>query len=214
VRISVTIDGLGALLAAESRRIDAAVSEEVKAAGEGLKNDLRRQTEGLLGERVANAWRGKFYSNGGDAAKGPAGFVWTKAPRIIDFFSSAKVITPLGQAFAIPTENVPRGPRGRRLTPIEVEARFNAELRPVPLKGGRIGLVIDVIAALSKRRPGLRAATKGRAAQGRPTQPMLMFVLTRGPLRGRKLIDLDEFANRWGSKAAGNIEKRLERGIL
>lgn len=196
----------------ESTRVTAAVDEEIRAGADGLKSDLRRVTSDLLGDKVANAWRSKFYPNKGDT-RGPAGFVWSKAPKILDFFSAARLVTPVGEAFAIPTENVPRGSRGRRLTPIEVEARFNAELQPVRLKSGRIGLVIDVVAARSARRPGFRAATKRRAAQGRTAQPVLMFVLTRGPLRGRKLIDLDAFANRWGIRTAGNIEKRLERGI-
>jgi hypothetical protein len=40
-----------------------------------------------------------------------------------------------------------------------------------------------------------------------------MFVLTRGPLHGRKLIDLDAIANRWGNRTADNIATRIERGI-
>jgi hypothetical protein len=196
--------------ASEASRVTSAIDEEVKAGGDGLKTDLRAQTEALLGTRVANAWRGKFYANKGQSG-GPASFVWTKAPKIIDFFSSSKIITPLGEAFAIPTENVPRGSRGRRLSPSEVEGRFNAELQPVPLKTGRIGLFIDVIAGKNGR--GFRASTKGRRAQGRQSRMVLMFVLMRGPLRGRKLIDLNASADRWGGRIVDNIGTRLERGI-
>jgi hypothetical protein len=195
---------------AESRRVTEAIADEVKAGGDGLKTDLRRQTEGLLGTKIANAWRGKFFPNKGQSG-GPASFIWTKAPKIIDFFSSSKIVTPLGGAFAIPTENCPRGPRGRRLSPIEVEGRFNAELQPVKLKSGRIGLVIDVVAGRSGR--GFRPATARRRGQGRQARPVLMFVLTRGPLHGRVLIDLEAFANRWASRTADNIGTRLERGI-
>lgn len=195
---------------AEGGRVVAAIDEEVKGGAEGLKADLRRETEAMLGTRIANAWRAKFFPNKGDA-RGPAGFIWTKAPKVIDFFSASKLVTPIGDAFAIPTDNVPKTGRGRRLTPIEVEARFNAELQPVRLPSGRLGLVIDVIAGRNGR--GFRQATRGRKAQGRAARPILMFVLARGPLHGRKLIDLQSFANRWGVKIAGNIEKRLERGI-
>lgn len=195
---------------AELARVAKAIDEEVKAGGEGLKGDLRQQTEGLLGSKVANAWRGKFFANKGRGG-GPAAFVWTKAPRIIDFFSSSKTVTPLGEAFAIPTENVPRGSRGRRLTPIEVEARFNTELQPGRLKTGQIGLFMDLVTARSGR--GLRPATKARRAQGRRAKPVLMFVLWKGPLRGRKLIDLEGTAQRRADRTANNIATRIDRGI-
>jgi hypothetical protein len=196
--------------ASELSRVTTAIDEEVKVGGEGLRTDLRRQTEAMLGTKIANAWRGKFYANKGQTG-GPAAFVWSKAPKIIDFFSSSKVVTPLGEAFAIPTENVPKGARGRRLSPIEVEARFNAELQPVKLKSGHLGLVIDVVVGKSGR--GFRAATKGRMAQGRQAKPVLMFILTKGPLHGQQLINLQAIADRAANRTADNIERRLERGI-
>jgi hypothetical protein len=79
---------------------------------------------------------------------------------------------------------LPARPARRRLSPIEVEGRFNAELQPVKLKSGRIGLVIDVVAGRSGR--GFRPATARRRGQGRQARPVLMFVLTRGPLHGRR----------------------------
>jgi hypothetical protein len=196
--------------AQELARVEKAIDEEVKAGGDSLKADLRSETEALLGPKIANAWRGKFYANKGQGG-GPASFVWSKAPRILDFFSSSKIITPLGQAFAIPTENVPRGNRGRRLSPIEVEARFNTELQPGRLKNGQIGLFMDLVAARSGR--GFRQATTRRKAQGRASKPVLMFVLWKGPLRGRKLIDLEAAANRAAARTAANIATRIERGI-
>lgn len=216
--MKVTVDAVGFgrqlrdVCRAESTRIGSIVDDEVKDGGAGLQSELRSETEALLGRRVANAWRLKFYPNR-EQRDGPASFVWSKAPRIIDFFSSARVITPLGQAFAIPTDNVPRSGRGRRLTPIEVEGRFNAELQPIKLKSGHIGLVIDVVAARSGRRPGFREATKRRRAQGRAARPVLMFVLHRGPLRGQRLINLNAAATRWGKRIVDNIGQRIERGI-
>jgi hypothetical protein len=208
MRVNAEMAGLRQALRYHSDRVLSVVDDEVKAATDGLKADLRTQTEDALGTRVANAWRGKYFANEGSAS-GPAAFVWSKAPRILDFFSSSKLVTPLGQAFAIPTENVPRGSRGRRLTPIEVEARFNAELQPVRLKSGKIGLFLDLVAARSKRRPGLRPATRGRLAQGRASRKLLMFVLWKGPLRGKALIDLDATAQKWGARTADNIGRRL-----
>lgn len=209
MRITARMDGLREALKYHSDRVFTAADEEMEAATDGLKSDLRRQTEEALGTRVANAWRGKFYANQGSAS-GPAAFVWSKAPRIIDFFSASRVITPIGQAFAVPTENVPRGSRGRRLSPIEVEARFNVELQPVPLKSGRLGLFMDAADARSRRRPGLRSATARRRAQGRAVRRVLMFVLVRS-VRSKQLIDLDATAQKWGAQAADNIGRRLER---
>lgn len=204
MRVSAKFDGLGEALAYHGDRVFAIVDDETKAAGDGLRQDVRQQTEDVLGTKVANAWRGKFFANAGQSS-GPAAFVWSKAPKIVDFFSSSRVITPIGQAFAIPTDNVPRGARGRRLTPIEVEARFNAELQPVRLKTGRIGLFIDVIGG---RSGGLRAASRGRRAQGRQVKKVLMFVLVRS-VRSRQLIDLDAIAQKWGAAVASNIERRI-----
>jgi hypothetical protein len=213
--VKLTIDVAGfsrdiqAACASELSRVETAVAEEVKAGAQGLQSDLRRETEALLGDKIAKAWRTKFYPNKGDRG-GPAGFVWSKAPKVIDFFSTSKIITPIGEAFAVPTDNVPRAGRGRRMTPIEVEARFNAELFPVHLPSGRVGLAIDVVAGRNGR--GHREATARRKAQGRKAKPVLMFVLLRS-IRSRKLIDLEAFANRWGARTAANIETRLERGI-
>lgn len=210
MKLTFGMSGLNEALRAATDDISAGIEEEVDAAEEGLKADLRQQTEDLLGHKVANAWRGRVYRNEGQAS-GPAAFVWSKAPRIIDFFSSSHLVTPLGEAFAIPTSNVPRGARGRRLTPIEVEARFNTELRVVPLKTGNLGLVMDLVGALSRRRGGFRAATAGRRSQGRKAQAVLMFVLIKGPIGGQQLIDVEGLANTWGAKLAGNIERRFER---
>ena len=214
--MKITVDAGGfardlrAACAGELSRVGKAIDDEVNAGGDSLKADLRRETEAILGAKIANAWRGKFFPNKGQAG-GPAAFIWSKAPRIVDFNSSSKIVTPLGEAFAIPTENVPRGARGRRLSPVEVEARFNAELQPVKLTTGRIGLVIDVVAGRSGR--GFREATKRRKAQGRAAKPVLMFILWKGPLVGRQLIDLQAAADRAAARTAGNIATRIERGI-
>lgn len=207
MRVRAGMDGLADALRSESSRVFSVVDDAVRDGGDGLKAELRSHTADALGGRVANSWRGKYFANQGDA-RGPAAFIWSKAPRIIDFFSADKVVTPIGQAFAVPTASVPKGPRGRRMTPIEVEARFNAELQPVRLKSGNIGLFIDVISARSGRRPGLRAATKGRRAQGRAARKVLMFVLIK-QVRGRKLIDLSETAQRWGARVASDIDRSL-----
>ncbi|MEI8396310.1 MAG: hypothetical protein WCF85_16370 [Rhodospirillaceae bacterium] len=56
---------------------------------------------------------------------------------------------------------------GTYLSPIEIEARINRDLRFIPARSDRIGyLVMDL-------------ATPGRQAQGRRGRAVLMFVLVR-----------------------------------
>lgn len=190
-------------------RVEKAVLDGVTEATNGLKEELRDETFTKLGLRVAHAWQGRVYPNK-DEKRGPAGFVWSKAPRIIDFWSAARIVTPIGAAFAIPVNPVvKRG--GRAMTPVEVEAKFNQELEAVKLGSGNVGLFLDLVRSKSKRRPGFRAPTKGRAAQGRSSEKVLMFVLVRN-LRSRKLIDVAGIAVPWGDRTARLIEKKLGAG--
>jgi hypothetical protein len=92
------------------QRVDQAQSSALQEATQGLKDELRQETAAVLGTRVSLTWRSRFYPNRGDS-RGPAGFVWSKAPRIIDFWSAQRVVTPLGQAFAIPGEPGHQAPR-------------------------------------------------------------------------------------------------------
>lgn len=190
-RITAQMAGLDAALAAGAASIFQAVDDAVEAASDGLKADLREQTGAVLGGKVALTWRNRFYSNKGDP-KGPAGFVWSKAPRIISFFSAERIVTPIGKAFAIPVTKVP-GNRGRRATVADVEARFG-KLTFVPFKDGNAGLFANL-------------SRGSRSRRGKP-QLTLMFVLVR-TIRSAKLIDLEATAERWGGRIADDIGRAL-----
>jgi hypothetical protein len=206
----LTADGAGfarslrSALQSEGTRVFAGVDAGLASGTDGLKADLHRQTEAVLGSRVANTWRSRIYPNKGDA-RGPAGFVWSKAPKIIQFNSSERVITPHGQAFAIPVNPVIQR-RGRPMTIFEVETRFNQNLIPRRLPDGNLGLFANLVAAQSGR--GFRPPTKGRLAKGRRTQLVLMFVLVRS-IRARKIIDVDAIAQKWGIKTAELIGRAI-----
>ena len=60
MRISAALEGdLKRFLADELKAAEAAVTAGVRAATEGLKQDLRRQIVGAgLGQRLASTWRG------------------------------------------------------------------------------------------------------------------------------------------------------------
>lgn len=190
--------------ASELQRVEKAIDEGVKDAGAGLKEELRDLTFVVLGRRVAYTWQGRFYANPGNTG-GPAAFVWTKAPRIIDFWRAERVVTPLGGAFAIPVNPVVKR-FGKAMTIAEVEAKFNQDLEPRRLPSGNIGLFADLLRGRNGR--GFRQATKGRLAQGRKTEKVLLFVLVRS-LRSRKLIDLVGPANRWAAKVPALVDARL-----
>lgn len=190
--------------AAELQRVEQAIDDGLREAATGLKEELRDRTFQVLGRRVAYTWQSRFYDNRGQSG-GPAGFVWTKAPRIIDFWRAERVVTPLGKAFAIPVNPVVKR-FGRAMSIAEVEAKFNQDLEPVRLPSGLIGLFADLLRAKSGR--GFRQPTRGRVAQGRKTEKVLLFVLVRS-LRSRKLIDLVGPAERWANKVPQLVERKL-----
>lgn len=190
----------------ELQRVEKAIEGGLQEATEGLKEELRDLTFRALGTKVAYAWRSRYYPNREDP-NGPAGFVWSKAPKIIQFNSAERVVTPIGEAFAIPVNPVvKRG--GKEMTIAEVESRFNQDLEPRRLASGNIGLFADLVRGRSKARPGFRQATSGRLSAGRKVEKVLLFVLVR-ELRSRELIDLVAVTNKWAGKVPGLIEKRL-----
>lgn len=150
-----------------------------------LKLDLRDDTrKGGLGEGVANAWQQKEYDNSTGA---PAVLVYSKAPLIETAFSQDTTITARdGHLWlAIPTDNVPRL-GNHKMTPQEVELRFNQDLIFRTTKPGTALAFVSVIPAHSGK--GFRPPTKGRLAQGRGTQLVLMFVMVK-QVHLRKRLD-------------------------
>ena len=171
------------LVKVEAAALDEAasgVTEAMREATVKLKTALRSQVEEAgMGRRLANTWRGQAYPKSGNSLE-PAGYVWSKAPRIIDAFARGSTIRPVNGAkfLWIPTKNVPRKARGRKMSPDEVDSYFNAEFEIVPSRKRGVYLaLIPVISARSTRRPGYRQATKGRLAQGRKQKLVHMFTL-------------------------------------
>lgn len=189
-----TLEGMSAAnrrMAADLRR---RAAEAVRIGGEQLKRDLRAMTRGPLGERIAKAWRAEYYGLG--KSESPAAFVYTKAPDVIAGNLENITIVPRGGSkfFAIPTDRVPQR-RGRgakaRMSPEEVEAHFNQDLilKRSSTPGELLGFV-EAVRARSRKRPGLRQATKRRIAAGREVKLIHMFTFVR-TLTKRKTIDPD-----------------------
>lgn len=206
MRLVAALTGdLAKILEAERKAGEVAVTAAVRTAGTGLKLELRRQVVSAgLGERLANAWQQSNYPAGG-ASLGAAALVRSKAPTIFAAFNAGAVIRRNGGRWlAIPTANVPRMPGarggGKRMSPVDVEAHFNAELRFVEPRGGKRSalLVLDQVTLSISRKTGkvrgVRRATKGRPARGKVS--VVMFVLVP-QVRLRKRLDVEAAGQRW-----------------
>ena len=187
MRITLSLGGNAAAgLRQEGEALIAAAAEGVVDATTALEQSLRRQVVGAgLGQRLAGTWRSQVFP---PTATKASGEVWTLAPLIIQGFDEGPTIIACNGSrwLAIPTANVPprswgsKTPGGhprRLMTPVEVEAAFNRDLRIVQPPGSPVAYLImdQLVAARSGR--GFRQATSRRLAQGRSAQPVLMFVL-------------------------------------
>ncbi|MFZ1416288.1 MAG: DUF6441 family protein [Defluviicoccus sp.] len=201
MRLQAAIQGnLNALLNAEVRAAEKAVTTGVRIASDGLKTELRAQITGAgLGTRLANTWRGEVYPKGRPSI-GAAGFVFSKAPGIVRLYAEGGLIRPRQSVFlAIPTPAAGRfaGPR-QKITPAAWERMHGQRLRLVARRGRPSLLVADGM-RLTKR--GRAAANIGRSKgasfsrlTGRTTVPI--FVLVR-QVTVRKRLDVDGAARKW-----------------
>jgi hypothetical protein len=213
------MDGLSAALAAAQQKVERGVTAGMRRATEGLKLDLRSQVANAgLGRRLPNSWQGRTYPVGGTSLN-PAGFVWSKAPKIIQFFSTSTTVRSTGGKFlAIPTDNVAKGRGGARLTPAEVEQRFGRKLRfvnpasssfqtPSVRRPGVAYLVMDDL-VIRKATQRFRKRGAGDRKRGRQGQSVIMFILVK-QVQGQKLLDLDAAAARWGALVPGLIDQEM-----
>ena len=120
---------------------------------------------------------------------------------------------------AIPTANVPprswgsKAPGGhprRLMTPVEVEATFNRDLRMIQPPGSPVAYLImdQLVTARSGR--GFCQATSRRLAQGRSAQPVLMFVLVPSVTLAKRL-DIAGAVAAVEAEFPGMIERYFER---
>ena len=167
--------------------------QAVDRASAALQAELRSQvTAAGLGPRVAQAWRRQTYPAPGTKSLSPAALVWSKAGTIVRAYNEGTPIRPKrGAALAIPSDWVPLKANRRRMTPVEVEARFNRDLRYVKLPNGNAVLIMDQV--IEGRSGGLRRASKGRKAQGRRVTSKIMFTLVR-QVKVAKRLDVERAA--------------------
>jgi hypothetical protein len=215
-RATARWEGFDEALAFELGRVERAITGAMDEAVDGLKEDLRDQVRAAgLGERLAKTWRGERYPKGGESLE-PAGWVWSRAPKIVAAFDAGATIVPkFGRFLAIPTDRVPfkSGSRGRRtrMNPEEVELAFDQDLTLRRGRGGSILGFVNVVRARSQRRPGWRKGTQRRLAQGRQLQIVLMFIFVPR-VRQPKLLDLQTAADRWAARVPAAFDRRMGSG--
>ena len=201
MRLLAAIQGdLDALLTAELRDTERVVTAGVRAVTDGLKTELRRQITGAgLGNRLANTWRGEVYPKSAQSI-GAAGFVWSKAPKLVRIYDEGAVIrSKHGLFLAIPTAAAGRyGDRRRKITPGAWERIHGQRLRFVYRRGSP-GLLVADNARLTKRgRAAANISRRQRAAftrlAGRTTVPVFVLV---PQVTVRRRLDVDGVAEKW-----------------
>lgn len=181
------------MIAGEAKRITKAMDETT----DFLKGELRKQVIAAgMGSRMAKTWQGRTFPEGRNSLD-PAAYVKSEAPLIIEAFSRAQIIAPLGgrKYLWLPTANCPRKKSGRKkggtsipMEPHEVLAHFNAkDFIILPGRNGSKYASLKVIGAKSSK--GFRPATTRRKKQGRKPRLIPMFILVKS-VRTIKLFDL------------------------
>jgi len=189
MKLNVTITpNLAALMAAEIKAGEKAVTAAMRAAGTQLKSDWRGQiTQAGLGRRLGNSIRSQTYPKVGESIDAAA-LVWSKAPVIIGAHDTGPLIRSKdGFWLAIPTEAAGKGARGGRITPGEWERRRGLRLRFVYRRRGPSLLVAE--GRLNAR--GVGVASRSKTGRGLSTVPI--FLLVR-QVKLRKRLDLERDA--------------------
>ena len=213
MKLAATMVGsLKADMQAELRRIERAVPDGVKTAGDGLKGSLRKQVVAAgLGAPLSRTWRGKTYVNKGHDA---ASLVWSKAPHIALAFDKGVVIKGKGGNWlAIPTPAATkRGVGGKRITPATFPTARHGPLRMVRRSGRSALLVVDGVRVSAQTgRVGRQAKGGGRTKSGSFKQgiaTVAMFVLVR-QVKLRKRLNVARAAKSWTRRLPRLILRRV-----
>ncbi len=199
---------LVAVMAAEVKAGEKAVTAAMREAGTGLKSDWRAQITGAgLGRRLANSIRNQTFPRSGESLDAAA-LVWSKAPVIIGAHDTGPLIRSKdGFWLAIPTPAAGKGARGRRLSPGEWERRRGLRLRFVYRRRGPSLLVAD--GRLNNR--GLGVASRSKTGRGKATVPIFVLV---PQVKLAKRLNLARDAERAQAAVPGLIVANWVEGLL
>lgn len=199
---------LVAVMAAEIKAGEKAVSAAMREAGTGLKTAWRGQITGAgLGRRLANTIRSQTFPKSGDSLNAAA-LVWSQAPVIVSAHDTGPLIrSKSGLWLAIPTAAAGKSTRGGRINPSEWERRRGLRLQFVYRKRGRSLLVAE--GRLNSR--GLGVASHSKTGRGLATLPI--FLLVR-QVKLTKRLDLARDAERAVDRVPGLIVANWVEGRM
>ena len=199
MKLGLPATDIAALMQAEVRAGEKAVSAAIRDSGTGLKTAWRGQiTAAGLGPRLARTIRAQTYP-AGKPSLNAAALVWSRAPVIISAHDTGPLIRSRGGLWlAIPTEAAGKGRGGKRPTPREWEARTGLTLRFIPRRRGPSLLVAE------GRLNSKRRAVASRSKTGRGLTSVPIFLMVR-QVRLRKRLDLARDAERAVNGLPGKI---------
>ncbi|MCE8523470.1 hypothetical protein KBY30_20995 [Ruegeria pomeroyi] len=191
MKLKLEIDpDIVAMMAAEVKAGEKAVTTAMREAGTGLKTAWRGQITGAgLGTRLGNSIRSQTFPKAGESLNAAA-LVWSKAPVIVSAHDTGPLIRSKdGLWLAIPLPAAGKSLRGGRITPGEWERRRGLRLRFVYRRTGPSLLVAE--GRLNSR--GLGVASQSKTGRGRTTVPIFLLV---PQVRLPKRLDLGRDAER------------------
>ncbi|MBB1499395.1 DUF6441 family protein [Paracoccus sp. MC1862] len=190
---------LVALMQAEIRAGEKAVSTAMREAGADLKSAWRGQITGAgLGARLGNSIRLATYPRASDSLNAAA-LVWSNAPVIVGAHDAGPLIRSRdGFWLAIPTPAAGKSTRGGRITPGEWERRSGMRLRFVYRRRGPSLLVAE--GRLNSK--GRAVASRAKSGRGLTTVPIFLLV---PQVRLRKRLDMTREAERVVDGVPGRI---------
>jgi len=209
MNIGMDITGnLAAMMAAEIKAGERAVSKAIGEAAGSLKTAWRGQITGAgLGARLARTIRSEQFPKGKDSLNAAA-LVWSNAPLIIGAHEEGPLIrSKSGFWLAIPTPAAGKSMRGGRITPGEWERRRGIRLRFVYRPRGPSLLVAE--GRLNSR--GLAVGSRSKTGRGATTVPIFLLV---PQVKLRKRLDLARDAKAAQERIPGAIVANWVEGKL
>ena len=199
MRIDAAIRGnLPKFMKAQQEAAEAAVTGGITEISTHIKDDLRGQvTNSGLGSKLAKSWQAKVYPKGKKSLDA-AGFIYSKAPKLIRAFNDGVVIRSKdGWWLAIPTDAAPkRGVGGKRISPSNFPEHSLGRLRFVYRTRALSLLVVDGLRAGTGKRGGFRKASDTALKTGRGLATVVMFFLIP-QARLKKRLDYKAVVNLW-----------------
>jgi Family of unknown function (DUF6441) len=233
--IDISIDGAsGDLAAAMQGRLDAVVAARVKTVETGMTaamgavvkravTDLRADIAagGFSNLKLTKTWHGQTLP-GGKPVMDPAGWLWNKAPTLLDAFSNGVTITVKNAQFLA----IPQGPAKGIVARLNQAGnrtrngfgRFAREENPVARVAAELGveLVAHIDQATGKgvlvAASPTRLTPRGRLAKRQTGANTVLFVLVkqatlRPRIKGRAM--LDEIAARAPGEITSEVASQL-----